>query len=163
MDEEKIRSYLERQDFIGFQVHQAELDHPEQLQRYFRLLDYVGSQTALARKFCGRWGLSFGEDCGPALWENQGAVEFVRKLGEAFPFLFFLAEKEGETLKLLVMHSCKSDRLEGDNLSLDPEKFNGYLKKQLKGLLQLSEKTGLSPENAQGMIQNIYEYFGLSD
>ena len=102
MDEEKIRSYLERQDFIGFQVHQAELDHPEQLQRYFRLLDYVGSQTALARKFCSRWGLSFGEDCGPALWENQGAVEFVRKLGEAFPFLFFPN-----------FHNCTSKALTG--------------------------------------------------
>ena len=33
MDEEKIRSYLERQEFIGFRVRQEELDHPEQLQR----------------------------------------------------------------------------------------------------------------------------------
>ena len=53
--------------------------------------------------------------------------------------------------------------MEGDNLSLDPEKFNRFLKQQLKGLLLLSEKAGLSPENAQGLIQNIYEYFGLSD
>lgn len=163
MEEEKIRSYLERQDFIGFQVHQEELDHPERLQRYFQLLEMVGSQPALARKFCSRWGLSFVGDCGEALWENKKAVAFVRKLGETFPFLFFLAEKEGETLKLLVMLTCQSDKLEGDNLSLDPEKFNGFLKNQLKGLLLLSQKAGLSPENAQGLIQNIYEYFGLSD
>lgn len=84
-------------------------------------------------------------------------------MADAFPFLFFLAEKEGETLKLLVMLTCQSDRVEGDNLSLDPEKFNRFLKQQLKGLLLLSEKAGLSPENAQGLIQNIYEYFGLSD
>lgn len=163
MEEEKIRSYLERQDFIGFQVHQEELDHPDELQRYFQLLGLVGSQPALARKFCGRWGLSFAEDCGPALWESQGAVDFVQKLGEAFPYLFFLAEKEGETLKLLVMLTCQSDQVQGDNLSLDPEKFSNYLKKQLKGLLLLSEKAGLSPENAQGMIQDIYGYFGLAD
>lgn len=163
MDEEKIRSYLERQEFIGFRVRQEELDHPEQLQRYFQLLEYVGSHPALARKFCSRWGLSFGEDCGSTLWTNPAAVAFVEKMADAFPFLFFLAEKEVETLKLLVMLTCQSDRVEGDNLSLDPEKFNRFLKQQLKGLLLLSEKAGLSPENAQGLIQNIYEYFGLSD
>lgn len=63
-------------------------------------------------------------------------------MADAFPFLFFLAEKEGETLKLLVMLTCQSDRVEGDNLSLDPEKFNRFLKQQLKGLLLLSEKRG---------------------
>ena len=90
-------------------------------------------------------------------------MDFVQKLGEAFPYLFFLAEKEGETLKLLVMLTCQSDQVQGDNLSLDPEKFSNYLKKQLKGLLLLSEKAGLSPENAQGMIQDIHGYFGLAD
>lgn len=95
MEEEKIRSYLERQDFIGFQVHQEELDHPERLQRYFQLLETVGSQPALARKFCSRWGLSFAGDCGEALWENKKAVAFVRKLGETFPFLFSWRKRKG--------------------------------------------------------------------
>ena len=90
-------------------------------------------------------------------------MNFVKKLGEIFPFLFYLAEKEGETLKLLVMLTCRSDKLEGDNLSLDREKFNAYLKQQLKGLLFMSEKTGLSPENAQSLIQGVYAYFGLAD
>lgn len=163
MEEGQLQAYLDRQDFIGFQVREAELEQPEGTARYFQLLDYVGRHPQYAKKFCSHWGLSFHEDCGPYLWENQGAVEFVKKLGEAFPFLFYLAEKEGETLKLLVMLTCRSDRLEGDNLSLDKDKFNAYLKQQLKGLLLMSEKTGLSPENAQSLMQGVYEYFGLAD
>lgn len=163
MEEKQLQAYLEKQDFIGFQVHEAELEQPEGTDRYFQLLDYVGSHPQWAKKFCSRWGLSFHEDCGQYLWENPKAVEFVKKLGEAFPFLFYLAEKEGETLKLLVMLTCRSDKLEGDNLSLDRDKFNAYLKQQLKGLLFMSERTGLSPENAQSLIQCVYEYFGLSD
>lgn len=163
MEEEQLQAYLDKQDFIGFQVHQAELADPEKAARYFQLLDYVGRHPRWAKKFCSRWGLSFAEDCGQYLWENQKAVDFVKKLGAAFPFLFYLAEKEGETLKLLVMLTCRSDKLEGDNLSLDRDKFNAYLKEQLKGLLLMSEKTGLSPENAQSLMQGVYEYFGLSD
>ena len=45
----------------------------------------------------------------------------------------------------------------------DRDKFNAYLKQQLKGLLLMSEKTGLSPENAQSLLQGVYEYFGLTD
>ena len=61
------------------------------------------------------------------------------------------------------MLNCMSDKLEGDNLSLDKAKFNVFLKTQLKGLLLMSERAGLSPENAQSQIQSVYEYFGLAD
>ena len=163
MEEAQMKAYLDRQPFIRFQVSQAELAAPQGTDRYGELLAYVGSQVEYARKFCGKWSLSFQADCGPYLWENPQAVAFVRQLGDTFPYLFYLAEKEGETLKLLVMLNCMSDKLEGDNLSLDKAKFNVFLKTQLKGLLLMSERAGLSPENAESQIQSVYEYFGLAD
>lgn len=96
MDEEKIRSYLERQEFIGFRVRQEELDHPEQLQRYFQLLEYVGSHPALARKFCSRWGLSFGEDCGSTLGPIRQRWHSWRKWQMPFLFSSFWRKRRGK-------------------------------------------------------------------
>lgn len=162
MDEEMLKQYLDGQDYIRLQVRQAELAAPQGTDRYFALLAYIGVHPEYARKFCGRLLLTFHEDCGSYLWENEKAREFVRKLAREFPFLLYLAEKEGETLKLLAILACADTTLEGDNLSMDKKRFEAFLKQQLKGLLLMCEKTGLSPENAQSLIEGIYAYFGLA-
>ncbi len=163
MDEAAIKEILDSHAQLVFQMQQSDLNNEEKKADYASLLAYVGMHPAYGKKFFGRWTLSFATDCGTALWENPKAVQFVRDLGTQFPFLFYLAEKEGETLKLLVMLFCKSDKVEGDNLSLDRDTFNRFLKEQLKGILFMSEKAGLSPENAQAQMQSVYEYFGLAD
>lgn len=163
MEEAAIKKILDSHEQLVFQIQQNDLHNAEKTAAYASLLAYVGMHPAYGKKFCGCWTLSFTPDCGTALWENTKAVQFVRNLGTQFPFLFYLAEKEGETLKLLVMLFCKSDKVEGDNLSLDRDIFNRFLKEQLKGILLMSEKVGLSPENAQVQMQSVYEYFGLAD
>ncbi len=163
MEEVAIKKILDTNRQLVFQLRQEDLDNAEKTAAYFALLAYVGTHPAYGKKFCGHWKLSFATDCGDSLWENTKAVQFIRDLGAQFPFLFYLAEKEGETLKLLVMLFCKSDKVEGDNLSLDRDIFNRFLKEQLKGILFMSEKAGLSPENAKAQMQSVYEYFGLAD
>lgn len=162
MDEAVVKRYLDGQEYIRFQVKQAELEDRQGTERYFALLTYVGMHPVYARKFCSRFFLSFHEDCGKAIWANEKARDFVRRLAETFPYLLYLAEKEGETLKLLAILACANTDLEGDNLSMDKKRFETFLKQQLRGLLFLCEKTGLSPENAQSLIEGIYEYFGLA-
>lgn len=162
MDEAALQNYLDKQEYIRFQVKQAELEASGGTDRYFALLAYLGIHPKYARKFCGRLFLTFHEDCGKFLWENEKARDFIRKLAETFPFLLYLAEKEGETPKLLAILTCADTKLSGDNLSMDKKRFEAFLKQQLKGLLLMCEKTGLSPENAQSLIESIYEYFGLA-
>ena len=161
MDEAMLEDYLAGQEYIRFRIRAAELAAPGGTDRYFALLAYVGMHPAYAKKFCSRLLLSFHEDCGTAIWTNENARAFVRKLAETFPYLLYLAEKEGETLKLLAILACADTTGEGENLSMDKGRFEAFMKQQLRGLLLMCEKTGLSPENAQSMIEGIYAYFGL--
>lgn len=104
----------------------------------------------------------FHPSCGTDLWENEAAAAFVKRL-TAYPYLFFLAEKEGETLKFLTALSCRKGGLVGDNLSLDKDLFNELLQKQMKGILVMSQAAHFSPENAKSIMDSVFTYFGMDN
>jgi hypothetical protein len=162
MEVQMIEKYLDTHSRIYFHVHQAELDDPENISRYFELLAYLEKHPQRAGQFCNALELSFDPDCGEHLWKNEKVVSFVRQL-TSFPFLFFLAEKEGDTLKFLAALSCCSGEKAGDNLALDAEKFHQLLQQQMKGLLVMSQAAGFSPENAQSLMDCIFAYYGLDN
>lgn len=96
------------------------------------------------------------------LMGNEAAAAFVKRL-TAYPYLFFLAEKEGETLKFLTALSCRKGGLVGDNLSLDKDLFNELLQKQMKGILVMSQAAHFSPENAKSIMDSVFTYFGMDN
>lgn len=155
-----IEQYLQTQSYIKFRITRDELSSGK-TQRYFDLLSYVGQHPDYARKFCGKFTFAFPEYASAELWREAPIRQFVHRLNAVFPFLFFLAEKEQETLKLLTLLECATGEAQGENFALDQKRFAAYLKAQLTGLIHMAQWTELPPDRAQLMIKEIYTYFGL--
>ena len=162
MTEETIKAYLDKQPFIRLEVHQEELEDAGKGARYGALLDYLGRHPEYAAKFCSKLSLSFAPDCGDNVWKNEKAAAFVQRLLQ-FPWLFFFAEKEGETLKLLVALGCQKGKDRGDQLALDKEVFQAVLQKQMQGMVRMSQKAGFSAENIESLMLCVFEYFGIEE
>jgi len=160
MTREQIECYLQQHDYITLGVTKAELNQ-DGGDRYFDLLSCVGSELVYSKKFCGKLFLTFKDFSEAELWRNEEARTFAQKLAGTFPYLFFLAEKEQGTLKLLTILVCASGEAQKEDLALDKEKFHAFLQKQLQGIVKMSQKVGFTPEMAQSLIDEVYAYFGL--
>ena len=157
---EKFKEYLDKQEYIKFSITKEELT-TNNIQRYFDLLQYVGTNLAYAKKFGGKFAFYFEGYSEDEIWREPLIRAFVKKLNATFPYLFYLAEKQGGTLKLLTILECATGKSEGENLAMDKEHFSEYLKEQIQGIVKMAQKTGISPENAQSMMQQVYDYFGI--
>ena len=157
---EKLKNYLDKQEYIKFLVTKEEL-MSDNTQRYFDLLQYLGANLAYARKFSGKFAFYFEGYAEEEIWQDPLVIGFVKKLNASFTYLFYLAEKEGGTLKLLTILECATGKRDGENFSMDKEHFSEYLKEQIQGMVKMAQKTGISPENAQSMIQQVYDYLGI--
>ena len=160
MATEDIEEYLANHSYIAFRVSREELEQGI-TGRYFDLLSYVGQHKEYAGKFCGEFALEFEGFTPQEIWQGQETHSFVRRLNAEFPFMFYLAEKQGPTLKLLTILECSDGKLQGDNMALDEEKFGKYLKTQLEGLINMCQWVGYSPEEAQVMVNQVYKYFNI--
>ena len=160
MTREQIEAYLQKNDYITLGVTKEELEKDGGA-RYFELVALLEQNTLYGRKFCGKMHLSFKNFADEELWKSQKAREFVQKLAEKFPCLFFLAEKEQATLKLLTILACANGETQKEDLALDKDKFNSFLQAQLRGIVQMSQKVGFSPEMAQSLMDEVYAYFGI--
>jgi hypothetical protein len=158
--DEKLVDYLNTQEYIKFLITREELTTGK-TKRYFDLLHYVGENSEFAKKFCGKFTLYFADYTEQEIWQEPLIKAFVKELNASFPYIFYLAEKEMGTLKLLTILECANGKSSGENLSMDKIRFEQYLKEQLVGVIKMSQKAGLSPENAQSIVQQIYEYFGI--
>jgi hypothetical protein len=157
---EHIEKYLQANDIIKLGVTRKELEG-EGSARYFALLSYVGEHPQLAAKFCGKLYLFFPEYQEADIWKQDDIRAFVHKLNAEFPFLFFLAEKEHGTLKLLTVLECAQGAQEQENMEMDVAHFQVYLKQQLTGIVHMGEKAGFTPEKTQSLVQDVFDYFGL--
>lgn len=160
MSTNDLKEFLDTHSYIAFRVSKEEMEQGI-TGRYFDLLSYVGSHKEYAAKFCGEFALEFAGFTAQEIWQAKEARSFVRRLNAEFPFMFYLSEKQGETLKILTILECSEGKLEGDNLALDQEKFGTYLKKQLEGIVNMCQEVGYSPEEAESMINQVYKYFNI--
>ncbi len=160
MDKEQIETYLQKHDYITLGISKADLTKDGGA-RYFELLSLVGEEPVYGKKFCGKMFLAFKDFSEEELWHSKLARNFVQKLADQFPYLFFLAEKEQATLKLLTILACANGEAQREDLALDKDKFNAFLQAQMKGIVQMSQKVGFSPEMAQSLMDEVYAYFGL--
>ena len=158
--EEQIAKYLQKEDYIKLAVTKEELEQ-DKTKRYFELFQYLIAHKELIGKFSGKMALFFPDYKEEEIWHNKKIKDFIAKLNEKCPYLFFFAEKEAGTLKLLTILECATDVKEGDNFALDKEKFGAYLQSQLKGIVLMSEAAGFTPEKAQALVQDVYNYFGI--
>jgi len=155
-----IEQYLNTQPYIRFSISKEELES-KNIQRYFALLTYVGQHPTYAKKFCGKFLLSFRNFTQAELFHSCVVRKFVRELNSSFPFLFFLAEKEGETLKLLTILECSTGENKEENFALDQRRFATYLKAQTVGLIKMADLAGFTSAQAQLIIKQVQAYFGL--
>ena len=158
--DEKFISYLENEEYIKFLITKEELT-TKKTQRYFDLLQYVGENIEFAKKFCGKFAFYFDGYTEQEIWQDPLIKNFVQQLNARFPYMFYLAEKQTGTLKLLTILECSTGESNGENLSMDKEHFAKYLKEQMLGIVKMAQRTGLSPENAQSIMQQVYDYFGI--
>lgn len=160
MEQEKIKQYLDNHDYITLGITKEEL-----LQnggaRYFELLSVVENTPHYAAKFCNRLMLNFKNYTDEELWQSREARTFVQKLNAEFPFIFFLAEKENATLKVLTILECATSESQGEDFALDKERFNKFLKVELQNIVLMSQKAGFAPERAQSLMDDVYTYFGI--
>lgn len=160
MATDDIEEYLAAHNYIAIRVSKEELEQGI-TGRYFDLLTFVGQHKKYAGKFCGEFALEFAGFTPQEIWQGKETRSFVRRLNAEFPFMFYLSEKQGETLKLLTILECSDGKLQGDNMALNQEKFEKYLKTQLEGLINTCQWVGYSPEDAQIMVEQVYKYFGI--
>ena len=159
METEKIASYLATHDYILLNVKPEELEKDGGL-RYFQLLEAVGAKREYLLKFCSRVEINFpGYEA--ELWTAPLPRLFVEKLSEKLPYLFFLAEKKGDTLKNLLILACATGEKSQDDMALDQKKYQDFLHKQLVNVLHISAQIGLPPEQAEDTINEINAYYGL--
>jgi len=158
--DEKFMSYLKNEEYIKFLITKDELAN-KKTQRYFDLLQYVGENPEFAKKFCGKFAFYFDGYTEQELWQEPLIRNFVQQLNARFPYMFYLAEKQAGTLKLLTILECSTGESNGENLSMDKEHFAKYLKEQMLGIVKMGQKTGISSENAQSIMQQVYDYFGI--
>ncbi len=160
MSTDDIEQYLATHTYIAFRVSKAELEQGI-TGRYFDLLSFVGQHKEYAGKFCGEFALEFAGYTPQEIWQGKETRSFVRRLNAEFPFMFYLAEKQGPTLKLLTILECSEGKLTGDNLALNEKKFGTYLKAQLEGIINTCQWVGYSPEEAQALVDQVYKYFNI--
>lgn len=160
MDKEQVENYLNNHEYITLGVSETELSQDGGA-RYFDLLKIIGQEPDYSKKFCGKLLLAFKDISDQEVWKHRLAREFVEKLAKEFSYLFFLAEKEQGTLKLITILACASGEAAREDLALDKDKFNTLLQEQLKGIVQMSQKAGFTPEMAQSLIDEVYAYFGI--
>jgi len=157
---EKFAGYLNTQEYIKFLITKEELTAGN-TKRYFDLLRYVGENTEFANKFCGKFTLYFDNYAEQEIWQEPLIKAFIKELNANFPYMLYLAEKEAGTLKLLTVLECTNGESSGENIAIDKEHFAKYLKEQMIGIVKMSERVGFSPENAQSIMQQVYDYFGI--
>ncbi|MCH3949456.1 MAG: hypothetical protein LKE33_00730 [Acidaminococcus sp.] len=160
MNSTEIQSYLEKNTALKWQIPKSVYEAPEGAEPYLQILRFIGEHPEFAEKFCGRLSISFAPGCRADIWREAGAVRFVKSLTDC-PFLFFLAEKEGNTLKLLAALSCYDGRQSGDELALDKSAFSDLLRNQLKGIVLMSKLVRFTPERAQSFVVDVLTYFGM--
>jgi hypothetical protein len=160
MNSIEIQSYLEANTTLEWQIRKSECEAPEGAEPYLQILRFIGEHPEYAEKFCGRLSISFAPDCRAEIWREAGAARIIKSL-TACPFLFFLAEKEGDTLKLLAALSCYDGRQSGDELALDKAAFSDLLRNQMKGIVLTSKLVRFTPEKAQSLVMDVLTYFGM--
>lgn len=160
MDKTKIESYLTTHEYISLGITKDELLQDGGA-RYFNLLEEVIHKDEYLKKFCGKLFMGFKGYTEEEMWQAKEIHSFVQKLNEIVPCLFYLAEKENQTLKLLMIFQCFSGETSGEDMGLDKTKFDSYLKSQLKEIILCSQKVGFSPDHAQSIINDVYSYFGI--
>jgi len=158
--DKKFAEYLNTQEYIKFLITKDELTTGN-TERYFELLRYVGENIDFARKFCGKFVLYFDDYPEQEIWQEPLIKTFIRELNAKFPYMLYLAEKEAGTLKLLTILECTNGEISGENIAIDKEHFAKYIKEQMIGIVKMSERVGFSPENAQSIMQQVYDYFGI--
>jgi len=158
--DEKFAGYLNTQEYIKFLITKDELITGN-TGRYFELLRYVGENIEFAKKFCGKFTLYFDNYSEQEIWQEPLIKAFIRELNAKFPYMLYLAEKEAGTLKLLTILECANGEISGENIAIDKGHFAKYIKEQMIGIIKMSERVGFSPENAQSIVQQVYDYFGI--
>lgn len=164
MDLEKYRmqteAYLNKEDYINAKITREEIEAGA-TERYFALFAILGEKAEYAEKFCERMAIHFEGYDEAALWQEKPVKDLVEKITEAFPYLFYFLDKDMGSIKVLTIIECGTGECDGDNCVMDKAKFDAFLKRQLKGILQLGMELELSPEQAELVMDHVYDYFGM--
>lgn len=164
MDLEKYRmqteAYLNKEDYINVKISREEVEAGA-TERYFALFAILGEKAEYADKFCEQMAIHFEGYDEAALWQEKAVRELAKKITAAFPYLFYFLDKEMGSIKVLTILECGTGECDGDNCAIDQTKFDAFLKRQLKGILQLGMKLNISPAKAELVMNHVYDYFGM--
>lgn len=157
-NEAKINEYLEKENYVQFFIKKEEIAN-DKADRYLELLKKLYEEDKWAKKFCEKVIFHF------EIFENDNfkadlkTKKFAKKMLEVCPSLFFFLAKEYGSIKELILLIATEDKVVGDNVKVNSDKFHKFLEEQYKEIINISKRLKFKPEEAGKIIIAAKNYF----
>lgn len=116
---------------------------------------------SLAPQAQGHWRLFFGgyDDDPRELWQIPEVRQFVRRLDAVFPYWFFLADLESETLLVIAKCICFTAAAGPGHGTVNKADLRAFAERQFDGMNQLWELHSLPEERLCEVSEAIARFF----
>lgn len=157
-NKEKIKVYLENEKYVQFFIKKEEIDNGS-ADRYLELLKILYEEDKWAKKFCEKVIIHFEVFENDTFKADDKTKEFAKKMLEICPSLFFFLAKEYGSIKEIILLLATRDEVVGDNVAINSDTFNEFLKGQYKEIIIISKRLEFKPEDVEKIIAKVDNYF----